>query len=1427
MTEENQLSMDQMTVVLDNAPLAVFVTSIDTRKLLYVNRMAGDLFQEQNVDIRGLTCYQAAGFDEPCPFCRIGKMSHSELWAREFRHPGNKRLYQLSGKIIDWAGIPAHIEYILDITEKRKEEELTNEQEHLRNELTGINDKMQDIINAIPGGVAIYKVSDIFETVYFSDGVPELSGYTVEEYRELTKQDAALMTYWKDMDMVVSKAREVIRCHGTKEFEFRKQHKDGRIVWVHAHVKWIGEEDGCPLLHCVFHNVTELKQAKLEMDYLVNSIPGGIASYRMKGKRLIPVFFSDGTTALSGHSRKEYQRMCKHDIFDGVYELDRERVRASVYAAFESGGVLDISYRMRHKDGNLIWVHLNGRRMGEASEDARFYAVFTGMSAEARLFQNMSDEMTDGIYVIDKANYDLLYANEPRNSIMKGTDYLGKKCYEILFQKDAPCEFCTLRKDGTEGEEHEMQTGDTDRVYSTRYRELDWNGIPAYVKYIRDITEQAHTRKEKELLEIYFRNVVEKLPGGVSVICCQKDGTMRLEFVSDGLAAMTHMTVEEVRELYEHDLFAGVHPDDREGNLEALRTYMEKGEGHCELTGRLKLGDGGYIWTRLTLSLIQMTDGVCRLYCMYTDISQNVEEQEQIRRQYEEIILQHYRTPGPDALIIGHCNVSKNQILEIIDYTHSGLLQTFGSKREDFFTGIAGLIEGGEERKTFVDTYLNEPMSKAFAAGKMEHILNCFIRLPGDQKGSYVQFKVNLLEAPDTGDITGILTVTDITEQVVSERILHQLSEASHEVVMDLNLDRDYFKLLSYNPEAGNVPAECGRLSERVKLMLESSVVPKDREEYARGLDIKEMRQRLDREGNYTFSYSVLDEKHDIRTKNITVSAIDMRLGRACLMCTDITASVREQQGLLNMLAYTFELMGFINIRKEQFTMFTRRAVLENLPPHIIEHYNESVIQFVNRYVTEENKAEAFDNFFLENMLQRLEEEPAGYDFVIPYQAETEIRYKQVNVLWGDQNHRTVCMVRADVTDMLTAERQSKEALEEALKLAKEANLAKSDFLSAMSHDIRTPMNAIIGMTALAQAHLNNTDRVADCLQKITVASRHLLSLVNDVLDMSRIERSKITLNCRTVSLCELIQQIFAIMEPQAKEAGLCFEIRMEKISQEYFRGDSLRISQILINLLSNAVKFTPKGGRVDFLVEEIQPVQHVGRVRYRFTVRDTGIGMPEKYLENIFVPFSRDYSARRIEGTGLGLSITRGLVNLMGGSISVESRVNEGTTFSVDLEFETALKMHTVREQVSGEPADDRNDTCFWGRRFLVAEDNEINAEILCELLLLHGAETVLAEDGQRAVNAFRNAEPGTYDAILMDIQMPGMNGYDATRAIRNMERGDAGSIPIIAMTANAFTEDIQESAEAGMTAHVSKPIDMDILRATLKSVLDIEGVS
>ena len=373
-----------------------------------------------------------------------------------------------------------------------------------------------------------------------------------------------------------------------------------------------------------------------------------------------------------------------------------------------------------------------------------------------------------------------------------------------------------------------------------------------------------------------------------------------------------------------------------------------------------------------------------------------------------------------------------------------------------------------------------------------------------------------------------------------------------------------------------------------------------------------------------------------------------------------------------------------------------------------------------------------------------------------------------------------------------------------------------------MSHDIRTPMNAIMGMTALAVARLDDQDRVADCLQKISLSSKHLLSLINDVLDMSKIERSMISFNRMRVSLSQLLEQLSSIMGPQAKAAGLQLRICKDEIRRESFYGDALRINQILINLLSNAVKFTPEGGSIDFQIKEMPPVLDPAHIRYQFTVRDTGIGMSEELLVHIFEPFTRSSAAAGIEGTGLGLSITKGLVDLMRGEISVDSKLGRGTRFCVELEFEAAPEEEAANTRTSfAELSSVKMEKIFTGSYFLIAEDNAINAEILSELLKLFGAESIVKTDGLQAVQAFRNAAPGTFDAVLMDIQMPEMNGFEATRAIREMERPDAKEIPIVAMTANAFAEDIQASRDAGMTAHVAKPIDIDVLRDTIRMVL------
>ena len=342
-----------------------------------------------------------------------------------------------------------------------------------------------------------------------------------------------------------------------------------------------------------------------------------------------------------------------------------------------------------------------------------------------------------------------------------------------------------------------------------------------------------------------------------------------------------------------------------------------------------------------------------------------------------------------------------------------------------------------------------------------------------------------------------------------------------------------------------------------------------------------------------------------------------------------------------------------------------------------------------------------------------------------------------------------------------------------------------------------------------------------NCLQKITLSSRHLLSLINDILDMSKIEQSKITLNYDNVCLLSLLEQLASMMGQQAQEAGLQFDVRTSNIIHPDFYGDALRINQILINILGNAVKFTPEGVTVTFLTEEIPPARGTEYVRYCFTIRDTGIGMPESFLSHLFEPFTRNRNTQRVEGSGLGLSITKGLIELMGGKLYVESREREGTAFRVELEYKIALednKGKTAKTMVSPAISGENRlaDRCL-----LVAEDNEINAEVLSELLLLQGIRTVVKTNGVQVLHEFRRAAYGTYDAVLMDIQMPEMNGYEAARAIRNLEQETGRHIPIIAMTANAFAEDIQEAMKAGMDAHVAKPIDMPALLKTLDKLM------
>ena len=397
--------------------------------------------------------------------------------------------------------------------------------------------------------------------------------------------------------------------------------------------------------------------------------------------------------------------------------------------------------------------------------------------------------------------------------------------------------------------------------------------------------------------------------------------------------------------------------------------------------------------------------------------------------------------------------------------------------------------------------------------------------------------------------------------------------------------------------------------------------------------------------------------------------------------------------------------------------------------------------------------------------------------------------------------------------------KKAKDITTEALQTAENANKAKTDFLSNMSHDIRTPMNAIIGMTSLIRHDAGNKAKVIEYADKIDISSQHLLGIINNVLDMSKIEAGKTVFKYTDFSILDFITELNTIFHSQIDEKNQTLTIIKENIRHEWVNGDQVHLMQIFSNLVSNAVKYTQEGGKIQFLVEECETKSSV-YAKYRFLVSDNGMGMSADFKDTIFDAFTRAESSmtNKIQGTGLGMAITKNLVEAMGGTIDVESELGQGSCFEVliDLRIAEDRFVSSAEQAEKDEPAGN----VLKEMRFLCAEDNELNAEILMELLKIEGAECTICENGKRVLEAFEQSAPGDYDMILMDVQMPVMNGYEATKAIRRSSHELAKTIPIIAMTANAFSEDIQHSLAAGMNAHVSKPVEMKVLEKTIRSI-------
>lgn len=556
---------------------------------------------------------------------------------------------------------------------------------------------------------------------------------------------------------------------------------------------------------------------------------------------------------------------------------------------------------------------------------------------------------------------------------------------------------------------------------------------------------------------------------------------------------------------------------------------------------------------------------------------------------------------------------------------------------------------------------------------------------------------------------------------------------------------------------------------------------------------------------------------------------------------TDITDNVLEEQRLKNEL-----MISNANLEKEMMLLRSFKNIyflsvygdMKANRLHIIEanegfrklceenDYNLSSMYkvAVDSYISPDFKEEVAAFLNPGTFLERFRDtDLLTIDYTAVNGRWNRMHLIRVNTDDSGQAINIICAAQ-DIDEIKRSEFQYQTALIESARAAEKANQAKTEFLSQMSHDIRTPLNAIIGFSTIMLGDCSDPEQVYEYTKKILSSGKQLLLLINDVLDMSKIESGKIDLSKKPFSLFDMLCSVKEVIKTIADEKHQKFLMNIEEMKHDSFNADESRINQILINLLNNSVKYTPVGGTITLSVSS----EHGNTDRYdrvTFVVEDTGYGMSKSFIEEAFKPFSREQRSDTayVQGTGLGLSITKNLVDLMGGTIDVISEEGQGSRFTVILPLKISDTAAEKKEEVK-----EASDNVLKGLNILVAEDNPLNSEIMTQIMKINGATVAIAPNGQEAVNTFRNNKEGTFDLILMDIQMPVMNGYEAAKAIRalaedrNENRPDAAKIPIIAVTANAFTDDVREALLSGMNAHISKPINVNAMKSTVSRVLN-----
>ena len=950
-------------------------------------------------------------------------------------------------------------------------------------------------------------------------------------------------------------------------------------------------------------------------------------------------------------------------------------------------------------------------------------------------------------------------------------------------------------------------------------------------EYVQDrlAALEVQTTQQNRQLEV----IMSSIAGGLKI--SNDDDTYSYAFVSKEAAALFGYTVEEFMAVTGGTAVGAVYPPDLERVLgECVEAFRDGGLTYS-IRYRVRCKDGSLKWIIDSGKKAQDPEGNWMVNSLYLDVTRSEEDAQRLREQTQ-LLTSIYDTV-PCGIIRFVCRRDGTFHLTSLNRAALSLLG-YDSMEEglaDWHGGVLGSV-------------LEEDQAMLRQAYRLLH--NVGDRQDREYRARWRDGSLHWLNGTNTvvdltpeGELVVQRTLVDITqrkllqEQLEQEQEMYRVAmESSSDTMFEYIMDTDTF--ISYEPRAGGgvLRRELDHYSQCLldKSFLHPEDAPMAIDNICNGrAEMFEARVVTPDSAPGDYRWHRVSSRliiRDGRPDRVVGTIRNIHSLKETLL--ENSERLHMNQSALQAISGVYVCIFYVNLTDDQYYAvrlpqsrdpleFTRTGsfsgdLCRRLLPQVEDASRPRVAQVCDR-----------DALLRSNDYAEVEFRQGGPAGSEPAWFRLEIH--PVSLLGAEPKIAIIALRNVSAEKRRELEHQAeesaaKQALEEAYEGARRANQAKSEFLSRMSHDIRTPMNAILGMATIAEKRLDEPEKVADCLAKIHLSGSHLLGLINEVLDMSKIESGNIGLSESSFSLGETLNTVLQIIRPDTdrKDQRLAFR---SSIQNDAVLGDSMRVQQILLNLLSNAVKYTPAGGRVSLRAEEkLSSLRGVGC--FEFIVEDDGIGMSPDFLDRLFTPFERAEDPRvgSVQGTGLGLAITHNLVQMMNGSIRVESRPEEGTRFTVILFLK--LDRQALSAAPSGQTAPRPASGFGPGTTVLLVEDNDINREIARELLGMSGLKSDCAVDGKQAVELFSAHPPGTYSLILMDIQMPVMDGYEATRTIRELGRTggrpDASEIPIIALTANAFADDAYRARQAGMNEHLAKPLEMDKLLAALHRWLD-----